>query len=83
MLGFSGVTAGILKLLPGNCLKILRTIYNSILASKYMGKENGVIKMVFIPKPGKDPSEALNYRPLCLLEAIFKILDKVVAQRML
>lgn len=39
--------------------------------------------MTFIPKPNKDKSNPLNYRPICLLEIILKLFEKIIAQRIL
>ena len=38
--------------------------------------------MVFIGKPNKSLSIPLNYRPICLIELLIKIFDKIIANRL-
>ncbi|GBO35987.1 Putative protein in type-1 retrotransposable element R1DM [Araneus ventricosus] len=40
-------------------------------------------KLVLLNKPGKDTSDPRAYRPICLLSTMSKVLDKLVAQRIL
>lgn len=39
-------------------------------------------KLVLLPKPGKTPGEASAYRPICLLDTIGKILERVIQNRL-
>ena len=39
-------------------------------------------KVIFIGKPGKDPMQAKNFRPLSMLETFYKICSKVLADRL-
>ena len=81
--GLSGITPQQIKALPKNCRTILREIYNSMLATSSFPDILLLIKMIFIHKPGKDPSNPLNYRPICLLEVLLKIFERIIAQRIL
>ncbi|GBM36529.1 Putative protein in type-1 retrotransposable element R1DM [Araneus ventricosus] len=39
-------------------------------------------KLVLLAKPGKEPSQAGSYRPICLLSVIRKAYDKLLTQRL-
>ena len=68
--------------LPPNCIQILSQIYNSILATHYFPLILNHIKMIFLNKPGKSIMSPINYRPICLIEIILKIFEKIIAQRL-
>ena len=38
-------------------------------------------KVIAVKKPGKDPSVAANYRPISLLSACYKLLERLALQR--
>ena len=40
-------------------------------------------KLIFNPKPAKRPSELLSYRPICLLDTIGKLLERIIYNRLL
>ena len=42
--------------------------------------ENGII--ILIPKPGKDPKNLINYRPIALLEIPGKIIKQIINKRL-
>ena len=79
--GLSGMRQPHLYNLPSNCINIIEHLYNSILASRYLPTTLHHIKMIFLSKPSKSKSEPLNYRPICLIEILFKIFEKIMAQR--
>ena len=81
--GLSGIRQKHLDLLPSNCITILNNIYNSILSTRYFPLIVEHIKMIFINKPNKDNKNPLNYRPICLIELIIKVFEKILAQRLL
>ena len=81
--GLSGMRQPHLFFLPSNCINILENLYNSMLASRYLPLTLHHIKMVFLNKPLKPKTDPLNYRPICLIEIIFKIFEKIIAQRFL
>jgi len=39
-------------------------------------------KLVLLPKPGKSPGDAPAYRPICLLDTIGKLLERVILNRL-
>ena len=71
-----------LKNLPSNCIKTLVQIFNSILCTFYYPSITEIISMIFIPKPSKSLSNPLHYRPICLLETIIKLYERVLAHRL-
>ena len=81
--GLSGIRKKNLDLLPSNCVIILSNIYNSILSTRYFPLSVEHIKMIFLNKPNKDSKNPLNYRPICLIELIIKIFEKIIAQRLI
>ena len=80
--GPSNISIILIKNLPKNCRQIILNIHNGILCTKYYPIILMKIKMIFINKPNKDPSNPLNYRPICLLESILKLFEKIVTQRL-
>uniref|UniRef100_A0A2M4BC28 Putative waldo-6 aae n=1 Tax=Anopheles marajoara TaxID=58244 RepID=A0A2M4BC28_9DIPT len=39
-------------------------------------------KLVLLPKPGKPPGEASSYRPICLIDTVGKLFEKVIQNRL-
>ena len=81
--GPSGIRLNQIKLLPTNCKEIILNIYNAIIVTKYYPNPLEKINMIFIPKPNKDKTSPLGYRPLCMLEILIKIFEKTITQRIL
>ena len=42
-----------------------------------------VSKLVRLPKPGKDPNSPAAYRPICLLNEVGKLFERVVLNRII
>ena len=80
--GPSGISFIQLKILPPNCIVTLIQIFNGILCTNYFPTPTEIMSLIFIPKPNKNSSDPLNFRPITLTETILKILDKVLAQRL-
>jgi hypothetical protein len=57
-------------------------IYNSSLKLCYFPKEWKHAVVVPIPKPGKDPSNPSNYRPISLLSSISKVFERIILKRL-
>ena len=56
-----------IKRLPPKMINNLTKIFNLCLKHCYFPKCWKVSKIITVPKPGKDPSNPLNLRPICLL----------------
>ena len=80
--GPSNISIILIKNLPKNCRQIILNIHNGILCTKYYPTILMKIKMIFLNKPNKDPSNPLHYRPICLLESILKLFEKIITQRL-
>ena len=80
--GPSGIRIPQFKHLPNNCKQILLNIFNGISVTQYFPPCLENIKMIFIKKPSKDPTNPKNYRPICLLEITLKLYEKIFAGRL-
>lgn len=73
----------LLKNLPMSAIMWLTAVFNNCLKSSYWPSSFKVAKVIPILKSGKSPSDAVNYRPISLLNAIGKIMEKVVYNRLI
>ena len=80
--GPSGIIATQIKLLPINFIKAFHQIYNSILSTNHYPTLFGTYNIVFINKPNKSHTNPINYRPICLIDIIGKIFEKIIASRL-
>ena len=79
--GESKINKVLLLNLPIPAIKRYRDIINLTISMGYFPIifKNGLI--ILIPKPGKDPRNPINYRPITLLEVPGKILEKIINTR--
>ena len=73
----------VIQFLPRNYFQAVCMLYNSIIASKYWPIIFKTSMMIFLPKPGKSPTNPLHYRPISLLESLAKLLEKILTKRIL
>lgn len=80
--GDDGIYYCHLKNLPASALDYLATIYENTTRCCYFPSmwKNGLT--VLIQKPGKDPSYTSNYRPITLLVALGKVLERVINRKL-
>ena len=64
------------KHLPENSLETLLNIFNYIWTTGKFADEWQYAKNIPIPKPGKDPTEPNNYRPIALTSFLCKHLKE-------
>ena len=64
-----------------SAIKYLTTIFNACISSGYFPKKFKHAIMVFIPKPEKNLKYPVNYRPISLLEAPGKVLERLIIER--
>ena len=80
--GPSGIKATQIKILPSNFLHAFHQTYNSILSTNHYPLLFGKCFMIFLNRPNKNNTDPLNYRPICLLDVIGKIFEKIIAGRL-
>ena len=72
----------LLKHLPESCLLVLQDIFNNIwLTGNFPPSWHDAI-VVPIPKPGKDHTDPINYRPISLISCVCKTLERMVNNRL-
>jgi hypothetical protein len=80
--GPDGIQNIILQHLPRLVLKFIAKIFNSSLSLNNFLTLWKVDKMIMLPKPGKDHSSPLNYRPISLLNSLAKLFEKMILKRL-
>ena len=71
-----------LKNLPLNAKEYLLKLFNHIWETNTVPSEWMEAIIVPIPKPGKDPSNPGNYRPIALTSCVCKTMEKIVNSRL-
>ena len=72
------VSHSMLKILHQVHPRVLPELFTSCLALGYFPCSWRTGRVVFIPKPGKDPTLASSYRPITLLSTVGKMLERVL-----
>lgn len=67
-----------LKFLPKKGILTLTNIINGCLRHSYFPTAWKLATIITIPKPGKDPTDPVNHRPIALLSSISKIYERVI-----
>ncbi|GFO29591.1 RNA-directed DNA polymerase from mobile element jockey [Plakobranchus ocellatus] len=80
--GPDGVYYLFLRHLPESCLHILLKLLNNIWTTVDIPPSWREASVVPIPKPGKDPSDPSNYRPIALTSCLCKTLERMVNDRL-
>ena len=71
-----------LKHLPENSLETLLNIFNYIWTTGKFPEDWTLATIITIPKPGKDPAEPNNYRPITLTSCLCKTLERMINKRL-
>jgi hypothetical protein len=79
--GFDGIFPEFFKHLGPFALRWLLSFFNNILESGCIPKEFKKSKVIAILKPGKPADQASSYRPISLLSVTYKILERLLYQR--
>ena len=72
----------ILKHLPSDALETLLNIMNEIWRTGKFPEDWHKAVIIPIPKPGKDKTEATNYRPIALTSCICKTMERMINDRL-
>ena len=72
----------ILKHLPDASLLLLLNIFNKIWLSSDFPSDWRKAIVIPIPKPGKDPTNPTNYRPIALTSCICKTMERMINRRL-
>jgi len=73
------ITGRMLHHLPTTVIVFLTNIYQSVIKLEYVPNKWCESKAIFIPKNNKVPkNEPKAYRPICLSNVIFKLLEKLI-----
>lgn len=75
--------AEVLKIALQSNPDLLLTTYNACLLTGVFSKRWKVARLVLISKGKGDPTEPSSYRPLCMLDAAGKVLEKLLKPRLL
>ena len=71
----------LLKHLPEDTLKILKEILNKIWISADFPQQWRAATVIPIPKPNKDHTDPLSYRPIALTSCLCKVLERMIYTR--
>ena len=79
--GPDGIHNNLLKHLPEDTLKILKEILNKIWISADFPDQWRAATVIPIPKPNKDHTDPLSYRPIALTSCLCKVLERMINTR--
>ena len=79
--GPDGIHNNLLKHLPEDTLKILKEIQNRIWISADFPDQWRAATVIPIPKPNKDHTDPLSYRPIALTSCLCKVLERMINTR--
>ncbi|GFN99325.1 RNA-directed DNA polymerase from mobile element jockey [Plakobranchus ocellatus] len=77
-----GVYYQFLRHLPESCLRTLLKLFNNTWTTGDIPPSWREASVVPVPKPGKDPSDPSNYRPIALTSCLCKTLERMVNDRL-
>jgi len=61
---------------------VVASLYNTCLLEGTFPDRWKRQKLLLLPKPGKPAGETSSYRPICLLDTIGKVFERVIATRL-
>lgn len=81
--GPDGIQNVVMQHLPRKAIAYLTVLFNACLSLAYFPAEWKHANVLPFPKPGKDNTLPQNYRPISLLSAPSKILERIINTRLL
>lgn len=80
--GLDGVTNEALKIIVDARPEILLQLYNRCLTEGLFPNKWKRVRLVLIKKRDRPPNKPSSYRPLCLLDSIGKLFEKIIDNRL-
>lgn len=81
--GPDGIPNKALKTAIGVRPDMFRHAFQNCLKERMFPNQWKLQNLVLIPKGGKPPNEASSYRPICLLDTMGKVLERIIYNRLL
>ncbi len=81
--GQDGISYVMLKKLSDESLNIILEFYNRVWEEGILPKGWKEALIIPIKKPGKEPSNPLNYRPIALTSHLCKLMEKMITDRLM
>lgn len=76
--GPDGVPNVAIRAAVESCPEMFLSVYNSCLKEGVFGEAWKIQRLVLVPKPGNGHSAAPSYRPLCMLDGLGKLMERLV-----
>lgn len=80
--GDDGINNILIKALPVKAIVYVTYIFRACFKISYFPEPWQYAKVIPIPKPGKDLTRAMNYRPISLLSTFSKLFEKLILSRL-
>lgn len=80
--GPDGLSGEYYKLLRSDIVPLLTSLFNDIYQNGVHVKGFHEARLIVLPKPNKDPEEVGSYRPISLLNTDYKLLTKILSDRL-
>ena len=80
--GPDDIPIAVMKRFPKDFISLLVKVLNNCLQTCHFPRRWKEGKIIAIQKPGKDPTQPTNYRPISLLSNLGKILERLILLRM-
>lgn len=80
--GKDGIPPEIIKLIAQYRADRMSALYNGILKRGRIPKDWKHARTILLRKEGKDPTETSAYRPICIIDAIAKLLEYIIKNRL-
>lgn len=80
--GLDGIIPEIIKKIAEARPDRLRALFNGIIERGKIPKDWKKARTILLRKPGKDPTEPSAYRPICVIDAIAKLMEYILRDRL-
>ena len=80
---FDNIATKVVKISSDICNKVLHKIWNSEILGKQNFPQNLKLADITLAFEKKDPTLAENYRPVTVLDPVYKILERIIKKKLL